>query len=60
MKVEISVFAAIVILFVLHTFLIHLLNWWYRESNEVSSLLCLFTYMFEIIMVLGTLNILLK
>jgi hypothetical protein len=60
MKIEISVFAAIVILFVLHTFLINLLNWWYRESSEVSSLLCLFTYMFEIIIVLGTLNTLLK
>ena len=60
MKIEISVFATVVILFVLHTFLIQLLNWWYRESSEVSSLLCLFTYMFEILLVLGSLNILIK
>ena len=33
MKIEISVFAAVIILFFLHTVLIHLFNWWFRSSK---------------------------
>ncbi len=64
MKIEISIFAAIVILFVLHTILTHLFNWWFRKtmssSYDTEGIISVFLYTFEIIIVLGTLNTLLK
>ena len=64
MKIEISEFAIVVMLFVSHTISTHLFNWWFRKtmhsSYDAEGIVCVFLYMFEIILVLGSLNTLLK
>ena len=64
MKIEISVFTAIVILFVLHTVLTHLFNWWFRKtmssSYDTEGVISVLLYTFEIVLILGFLNTLIK
>ena len=44
MKIEISVFAICIIVFVLNTVLDHLLNWWFRNldiEDDFGNVMCL-------------------
>ncbi len=34
MTVELTVFSVIAVVFIIHTALVHLLNWMFRKSNE--------------------------
>ncbi len=64
MKIEISLFGTIVILFVLHTILTHLFNWLYRKTMYgrygALPIVCVFIYIYEIIFVIAFLNFLIK
>lgn len=35
--VTVSIFGIVVIIFVLHTVLTHLINWWFREADDASE-----------------------
>ena len=65
MKIEISEFAIVVILFVLHTIVTHLFNWWFRTTfddpkGKNLTLFCIILIIMEFILVLLPLNILLR
>lgn len=64
MKIEPSLFAIVVILFVLHTILTHLFNWSYRKimygDHDSLPIVCVFIYIFEIAFVISFLDYLIK
>lgn len=35
--VTVSIFGIVVIIFVLHTVLTHLINWWFREADDAEE-----------------------
>ena len=43
MKIEISVFAIVVMLILLHTIVTHLFNWWFRKSDDAKVIVGWFT-----------------
>ena len=55
MKIEISVFATIAMLFVLHTVLTHLFNWWFRQFDNREAIIC-WLALAEIVVLLFTLD----
>ena len=36
--ITVSIFGVVVIIFILHTVLTHLINWWFRESYSESEI----------------------
>jgi len=63
MTITISVFAVVVILFVLNTILGHLFNWWIRsiDSEDTGKVILLFTlWVIKTIIVVGILYNILK
>lgn len=61
MKVEVSVIGIVLLIFVIHTVLTHLLNWMYRESAEdESGSLLFFSLILTVIEVIGCVSLLLN
>ena len=36
--ITVSIFGVVVIIFILHTVVTHLINWWFRETDDDSEL----------------------
>ena len=54
--VSVSIFSVIILIFVLHTILTHLLNWLFREMSPNHVMLPILLSIVEFIVIIASLN----